>query len=209
MFDTCSVIVATYGDIEPWETLSKRALQSVALQTHPPEEIHRIHKDTLHEARNEGAILSKSDWLCFLDADDELEPDYIREMTICRSRLPSLCYPRVRHINDPSVDPMSYPAVSLPARPLYTGNYMVIGTLVLRNQFIKLGGFRNLPAYEDWDLWIRCCVDGATPVLVHGAIYRAHLNRNGRNQVKNPGELCKQIITHNKINVHKNIRFRR
>jgi glycosyltransferase involved in cell wall biosynthesis len=152
MVNSVSLIVATFGSREIWDPLAERALQSVYIQTRPPDEIHRIHKDTLHDARNEGAFLSRSDLLCFLDADDELEPEYIEAMMFCNSTIPSLRYPKVRRIHDPSVDPESYPAVSIAPRSLYYGNYMVIGTLISREQFLKLNGFRDLPAYEDWDL---------------------------------------------------------
>ena len=75
---------------------------------------------------------------------------------------------------------------------------MVIGTLVRRELFLAAGGFRDLRAYEDWDLWIRCWMLGADPVLVTGAIYRAHRRAGGRNIIKEAEALCKEIISYNR-----------
>ena len=58
---------------------------------------------------------------------------------------------------------------------------MVIGTLVKRADFLRAGGFRELPMYEDWDLWIRCIANGSTPKPVHNAVYHVFVNKNSRN----------------------------
>ena len=58
---------------------------------------------------------------------------------------------------------------------------MVIGTLVKRENFLQLGGFRELPMYEDWDLWIRCIANGSTPNPVPRAVYHVFVNCNSRN----------------------------
>jgi glycosyltransferase involved in cell wall biosynthesis len=197
--ESCSVIIASYGDRETWNAMAMRALASVATQTRPPDEVHRIHGPSLHEARNYGARISETDWLCFLDCDDELEPGYLQAM-MDRPPAKELRYPMVRYCSSALVNPAYLPnPIRLRARPLEKGNFMVIGTLVSRELFDKASGFRSLPAYEDWDLWIRCWMLGADPVLVEGAIYRAwRRGKEGRNIVSNPQELCSEILRYNK-----------
>jgi glycosyltransferase involved in cell wall biosynthesis len=197
--ETVSVIIASYGDREKWNRLSQRALASVANQTRPPDSVYRIHHNSLHEARNKGADISPNKWLCFLDCDDELEPGYLEAMMQIPNSTMEIRYPRVRFVSENVVDPKSYPdPVSLPQRPLWRGNFMVIGSLVTREIFLNAGGFRPLEAYEDWDLWIRCWMLGADPRMIQGAIYRAHRFKGSRNLVKNPQNLCAEIIQYNR-----------
>lgn len=176
-----SVVVSTYGDRAKWAKLAlDRAVPSVLSQT--PEGVYYNHGTTLAEARNAGARQARGDWLCFLDADDELADGYIEAMATTARQVPAhsprLLQPATLGVVDGREDP--HPVV-IPARPLIDANYLVIGTLVRRSQFYKVGGFREWPAWEDWDLWLRCWLDGAEPTVVPGAVYRVHASPCGRN----------------------------
>jgi cellulose synthase/poly-beta-1,6-N-acetylglucosamine synthase-like glycosyltransferase len=46
----------------------------------------------------------------------------------------------------------------------------------------KVGGWRDWPLYEDWDLWLRCHLAGATFEAIPRAIYRAHARVDSRNR---------------------------
>jgi hypothetical protein len=146
-----------------------------------------------------GGAKAKTKHLCFLDCDDELEPDYLKEM-MSPERLPvELRYPRVRYVSENLVDLKYIPdPVLLPQRPIWKGNFMVIGTVLRKDLFLHAGGFRDLPAYEDWDLWIRCWLVGAETRCVPGAIYRAYRRRDGRNIVDNPRVIVNQILQYNR-----------
>lgn len=198
MGETVSVIVASYGDKHFWDILAEIAIESVKLQTRPPDELHRIHGTSLDQCRNEGAALSRSDYLCFLDCDDELEPGYLEAMLRPGIAPLELRYPRVRYINESlNKDKLPEP-ITLPRRSLDRGNFMVIGTLMRRDLFEEAGGFRDLDAYEDWDLFIRCWLLGAEPRLIPDAIYRAHKRPGSRNTIQNPTAICQEIISYNK-----------
>lgn len=197
--DTVAVIVASYGDKEFWDSLAERALASVAKQTRQPDELHRIHGESLHGCRNEGAERANSRWLCFLDCDDELEPGYLEAMMIPGIYPIELRYPKVRNVTENLVDLRFIPEPQiLPRRSLDRGNFMVIGTLVEKELFLEAGGFRELRAYEDWDLWIRCWMLGAETRLVPDAIYRAIKRRGSRNIIQDPQLVCADIISYNK-----------
>lgn len=196
--ETIAVIVASFGDKTFWDSLAARALKSVYNQSRPPDELIRTHGPSLHEARNDSAFRAKSDFLCFLDCDDALEPGYLEAMMAPGKRL-ELRYPMVRYVSSALVNEKYVPdPVALTPRPLRDGNFMVIGTVVSRDIFIQAGGFRDLRAYEDWDLWIRCWLLGCDPCLIEKAIYRIYQRPDSRNAVKNPQVLCEQIVNYNR-----------
>lgn len=173
-----SVIIGTYGDPK-WQVLAReRAARSVRAQTLSPE-IILSHQDTLHEARNAGAEKASGDHLIFLDADDELDRGYIEAMSRATRFSWSLYQPSTLGIVDGIEDPQP---VLIPRRPLHTGNFMVIGTMVPKDLFFEVGGFLDWPIYEDWCLWIRCHQAGASFVAVPEAIYRIHVTQKSRNQ---------------------------
>lgn len=187
--DRISVVVGTFGDEAVWEPLAQRATKSAHWQTTLPHEVLHVHGDTLAGARNEGAEIVSGDWLLFLDADDELDAEYIEAMTSAIWRVMArsdardfLLQPATLGIVGDRVDPEP---VVIPQCRLAEGNYMVIGTLVARDQFLRVGGFRELPVAEDWDLWCRCRIDGAVTVPVPAAIYRVHVNEQSRNAMSN------------------------
>lgn len=66
-----------------------------------------------------------------------------------------------------------------PEQDLQEGNWLTIGTLIRKDMFMGVGGFREWPLYEDWDLWARCDTE---IVKVRDAIYLAHYSRTSRNR---------------------------
>lgn len=181
---TISVVVATYGD-PYWSRLARRrAVPSICAQSVQPLEVIRRHGDTLASARNAGAADAAGDWLLFLDADDELHPEYLASMVpvirVARDR-PYLLVPAVQYIRD-GVE--LRPGMLRPGQPMYKVNRCVIGTMLPRWLFREVGGFREWALYEDWDLWLQCLAAGATLVDIPDAIYRAHqgTNQESRNR---------------------------
>lgn len=173
-----TIIIATYGDRDHWDRMAMPALLSAESQSIPADRIIMAHGNTLHGARNRAAMEANSEWLCFLDADDELDSEYVRAMLAGSG---DLRYPRViKSIDGKRQD---YYTEYFRYDNILDGNYMVIGTFVRRTQFLRVKGFRDLPVYEDWDLWIRCIVDGATPSLVPEAYYVVNERPASRNKV--------------------------
>jgi glycosyltransferase involved in cell wall biosynthesis len=189
-----SIIISTFGD-EHWKSLAERAYKSAKDQTIKTEVIVN-HGDSLHESRNAGAENASRDWLIFLDADDELDPEYAENMQRSISELDSnkyLIQPATLGVVDGREDP--YPVVIPSKLNILDGNWMVIGTAVNREVFMSVGGFQDFDMYEDWDLWIRCVQHGCIPIIQEKSIYRV----NVRNESRNNQNRDKQISVYNKI----------
>ena len=171
-----AICVATFGSYETWWPLASRALNSARDQT-VPAELHYTHGPTLAQARNALALEASAEWLVFLDADDELDPRYV-EMMLAGSG--DIRQPSTLGIVDGRPD--SAP-VLLPAKPLETGNYVVIGAMIRRTDFLAVGGFDEWPMWEDWALWLKMTRRlGSSIVAVPDAVYRVHVRPGSRNQ---------------------------
>lgn len=197
---TVSVIVATYGD-DRWSDLAaRRALPSAraAIERRgATSEILSAHRadGTLATIRNELAGMAQGEWLCFLDADDELEPGYL-DALLAPDRWGHLRAPAIRYVT-PGTTP---DPITLEDRDMRTMNPCVIGTLIRREMFHAAGGFWGERAWEDWSLFRRAWLLGATIEHVRAAVYTVHVDPAGRNStVDRPIALHRDIIrSHNR-----------
>lgn len=177
MSTNISVIVPTFGNRVVWSIYADRAIESVRSQTIEPDNILWAHAENLMVARNGPVESVKSKWLIFLDADDELDSGYIEAMikhgtgTINR---PSTLGVQIDGTED------DHP-VMIPKRDINRSNYIVIGAMIEREAFLDVGGFRDYPILEDWDLFGRMIKAGATVVDVYDAVYRVTVRPQSRN----------------------------
>ena len=200
------VCIGTYGDIDTWRPLAERALRSVDEQDVQPFSRFWVHGPDLHTARNTAALQLPDghEWLCFLDADDELDVGYLEAMddVAFRHDEPVLIQPSTIGVYPDGTED-ALPCL-IPPKPLIEGNYLIIGTLIRAAQFQRLGGFHDWPMYEDWDLWLRAAIDGAQVVSAPDAIYRVHVNSGGRNSA----DRSEQLATYHRIRAQHQIAFR-
>lgn len=179
-----TVIVATYGDETVWGPRAEEAVASVRRQSEPPADIVRYHEPDglLHDARNRAADRARTEWLCFLDADDTLDSGYLAAMAeAAELRDADLLVPAVQYVYDGGK--VHGPPQLIPRIPLDQGNHMVIGTLVRTAMFRLVGGFEPWDFYEDWALWARCHRQvGARIREVEQAVYVATMRVRSRNR---------------------------
>lgn len=196
------VIVATFGDAH-WQRMGDDTM-SRTMQAHasPMVTFLRWHGHTLAGSRNTAALNvdRSADWLCFLDADDELAPGYFQSMDLAilehdmeAPREQALYVPAVQfwtmHKPEDNIEvPWDGQPVCLDDvqghRDLMDLNHAVIGTLIRRDFFLEAGGFNpEVPVYEDWELWLRCERLGAKFVQVRDAVYRAQVRDFSRNRM--------------------------
>lgn len=182
-----SVVISTYGE-EAWRDLAMSRAYPSALDQ-GAYEIVVGHDDqaTIAQVRNALAEKTTGDWLCFLDADDELGPRYIWAMQRALKQRrggdgapPPLLTPAIQyvHISGKRQAPKFWPMGDLSK-----DNFLVVGTLVERNLFMEVGGFEDYPhGFEDWSLWAKCWKAGAEIIQVRRAIYIAHINPGSKHR---------------------------
>lgn len=179
-----TIAVATFGATR-WQRLAEtRAIPSAQAQGRP---VISVHGRTLADARNAAANTATTEWLIYLDADDELAPGYADALMAAGGGLRA---PAVSFVTDhQATDP-----VTLAHRDMDRINCCVIGTAVRREQLLDVGGWWDEPAYEDWSLFRRCWLDGATITHTPAAVYRAWITPGSRNQtVRDGGRLITRI----------------
>lgn len=189
-----TVVVGTFGDAS-WSDLAvERAVPSV------PQDVPVIHTHaaTLHDARNAGLARVESEWVCHLDADDELEPGYFDAMASGTADLrgPSVRYVKPNRTGWPQLPRVAGHDHRCTAECLTDGNWLVIGTLVRTELARQVGGWRDFSWSEDWDLWLRCYQAGATVEPITKAVYRAHMRPDSRNRAPQRHE---RLAAHNAI----------
>lgn len=176
-------MITTYGGDHWKQIANERAIPSTDGQGAFEVIHHHEQFAEIGPARNKAAQKAQGEWLLFLDADDELEHEYIEAMTdaICSARRPepALLQPAVRYIRKGKMqDP-----IMIPIKDLRTDNFLVIGTVLRRKLFFEVGGFNDYPhGFEDWSLWAKCWKKGATVFPVPRAIYNAHVNPQSKHR---------------------------
>jgi glycosyltransferase involved in cell wall biosynthesis len=173
-----TVCISTYGDGQ-WQLQAATARASV----NGAAEVIKWHDDhgTIATARNGAADQATGDWLCFLDADDQLDPGFIPWMNKTISRHPDhwkrLYTPAVVQVRGRGRrGPFFYPECDLEQ-----ANWLVIGTVISKRLFTEIGGFREHPhGLEDWNLWHRAVLAGAEIIKVKRAVYIAHYNHHSK-----------------------------
>lgn len=199
-----SIVITTYGTDEWRELAWSRAYPSTVDQGAHEVIVHHEPDLPIGPARNAAGLLATGDYLCHLDADDELAPGYIAtmEQAISEAREPSktLFYPAVRYMrkNRPAPD------LVRPITNLKHDNFLVVGTVVDRQLFQSVGGFGNYGhGYEDWAAWAKCWKAGARIVPVPQAVYVAYINpqsehrkrwRNRKEQVAEHMRVQKELF---------------
>lgn len=176
-----TVCVATFGDWE-WEDLAQRRAIPSAVALDVP--VVHFHGETLLAARNDALANVTTEYVCFVDADDELERHYFDHIAQSAAdiRVPSVRY--VRNGFDSGVRMPTIAGHTHVCDPecLREGNYIVIGAVAPTQLLKDVGGFRDFAWSEDWDLWVRCWKAGATFENVPRAVYRAHVRPDSRNR---------------------------
>lgn len=197
-----TAIVVTFGSLA-WAQSGLRAT-AATMVNNPDHLIHHLHAeaDNIADARN--MAVEERDpqgWICFVDGDDELEPGYLNAMTAAPDGeylWPGLLTPSLRIVSERDRRRRREPnPVDLTkSRDISTMNPCPIGTLIHRRMFDEVGGFWDERAWEDWSLFRRAWLLGATIVPVPDAVYRANISPTGRNStVRNPKQLRDEIIS--------------
>ena len=186
-----SIVVATFG-AESWRELAlNRAYPSALNQGAHEVIVGHDPEGTIASVRNSLAEKAEGDWLCFLDADDELAPGYldammsVNRMTTFYEGKHVLYTPAVSYVTarGKRATPRIWPECDLSR-----GSWLVVSTLIPHDLFSEVGGFRDYGdppgsiGYEDWGLFSLLAQAGAAVVKVPEAVLYAHITSASRNR---------------------------
>lgn len=177
-----TVVIATYGDQGWLQLAAGRAVRS-AYELGVP--VIFVHGLTLHDARNHGLQQVRTEHVVFLDGDDELDAGYLEAMAAGTAdlRAPAVQYVRPGgRPHAPYVPKVAGHQHDCNADCLRDGNWLVVGTLCPTRLLRDVGGWRAYDVYEDWDLFQRCWLAGATIEAIPAAVYVAHVRADSRNR---------------------------
>lgn len=164
-----SVIITCYNK----EKYLEECIDSVIQNSKQPKEVIVVHdgcKSPSHhvsvtsimtknqgvsKARHEGFRFSTGKLVLFLDGDDKLFPDFIERM------VPNMLEVDITYPNWFLANGVENELVEVPDElDLHKRNSVLISSMMKRQVYEKLGGFRDYPIYEDWDFWLRAEKEG-------------------------------------------------
>ena len=158
-----------------------------------PLEILRLGgRSGVSAARNAGVARLRTPLVGFLDADDVWYPQHLDRTVEAYMRRGGLISPgALIWYPDGSVRPfhrwlgMRRPRDGRQLQALLRQNFVFVGALVPRADFLAVGGFRPFPVGEDWDLWIRLLARGlrVTQLDEPTVLYRRHGANTTRRRV--------------------------
>lgn len=195
-----TIVIATYGDQGWLELATGRAVRSAFALGVP---VIFVHGLTLHDARNAGLAQVRTEHVVFLDGDDELDPGYLTAMATGTAdlRAPAVQYVRAGgRAHPPYVPKVAGHQHDCTADCLRDGNWLVVGTLCPTRLLRNVGAWRDYDVYEDWDLFQRCWLAGATVEAIPNAIYVAHVRADSRNRgasIERKNRVHRQIVAAN------------
>ena len=136
----------------------------------------------LPAARRAGfdALRPATDWVALCDADDAWRPGKLAaQRAALRASGADGCFVPAEVVGPDGLltgETWGMPATTLPE--LYERNAVAVSGALLRRAAVDAAGgiARDLPAAEDWDLWLRLLASGATLCAAPGArvAYRRH-----------------------------------
>lgn len=141
-----------------------------------------FHHDGPGHTRNAALRQVETEWVAFLDDDDEFLPHHLRS---CEKAAywtgADLVYP-IGSYDWLGVDPLRQCGQPFSAHRLRAGNFIPITVLARTERVIGVEGFptgASVPLMgdqpcEDWGLWLKLLDDGATFAPLHQVTWRCH-----------------------------------
>lgn len=146
------------------------------------------------KARDIAFKMSTGRLVLFLDADDKLAPDYIEQMG--KKIVPyDIVYPNILLFGDLESNMLTEsPSRITPQYILGKKCGIPVTSMMHRYVYEKLGGFRDLPIFEDWDFWIRALFNGYTFGKANTLLwYRQTKNSRNHKEMSMKQTIHKQI----------------
>ena len=178
-------VTVVTASVPPRAVMLGRARASVAAQKRPAD-AHVISLDWTGNGpgatRNDALSKVTTEWVAFLDDDDEFLPHHLRAcLRMAALTGADLVYPigRYDRLGD---DPLRQTGQAFNPTRLLMGNFIPITVLARTAIILDVGGFPNVDeaprmgaqACEDWGLWLRMLHAGAAFAPLHQITWICH-----------------------------------
>jgi hypothetical protein len=123
-------------------------------------------------AREVGFSLSKSEWILYLDDDDELISPLLDFFLLVDKNRHSLILSSSIVNNNNKIFKRIIDESSLNSKILVNNPFTFSGTLIHNSLYKSLGGMMNdLNSLQDWDLWIRAYKFNKDKIFINSKIF--------------------------------------
>ena len=155
-----------------------------------------VRNSKLHNvsaARNQGVKASRGWWLCYLDADDFLHPDFLtRTLLIAKECLDDSALIYTDWVSWPNKQ--VHKAENWNLSKLMNAALFAVTYLHPRSAFDEIGGFdEKLPGWEDWDYTVRLGLLGFKGIRVPHPLFTYRYDTGVRRE-QCVGELRERLI---------------
>lgn len=170
------IIIIDDGSDDP-ESLE--VLASVAMENHTGVKIHRQENSGLAAARNTGVEKASGRYILLLDADDQIEPTFVKKAAHVLQRYENvhIVYSWERYMEG-SAD--IYPCWNFELPYLLGHNMTCPVSLLYRHSYLQYGPSKPEMAYnfEDFELWINLVKNGCGGVALVEPLSRYRVREN-------------------------------
>ncbi|HEX6569281.1 MAG TPA: glycosyltransferase [Acidimicrobiales bacterium] len=153
-YDNLEVVVVDDGSTDPRARDELGALGDVVVVSHATNR-------GVAAARNTGVAASSGRFVMPLDGDDLIDPSYVPKALDALLRNPELAYVGCYSRNFGLLDTTYVPVGHVPNLMLFLHTDGRCTKLFARDALDRVGGYdENLPAFEDWDLYLSLAAQG-------------------------------------------------
>lgn len=133
---------------------------------------------------NEGVAATSAPYILFVSPDDRTLPQLVAKLARALDDHPAAgyAYPKMRLFGDEAGVYLTFPFSA--GRLLFDHNYVPGASMVRRGAYEAVGGFRELAAFEDWDLWLSFLDRGWKGILVPEVLYEWRRHATARSHQK-------------------------
>lgn len=185
-------VTVVIPSIPPRARLLRRALGSVAGQTRPPDAVsiaYDLAREGAAATRNRALAGARTEWVAFLDDDDQILPRHLEVLTECAADTGAdVVYPWFEVVG--GADPLGWFGREFDPVALARANYVPV-TVLARAELVRaVGGFQPRPGQpadnpcEDWGCWLAMLAAGARFVHLPERTWRWH--HHGANTAGRP-----------------------
>jgi len=203
-------VIVTCHDLEDYLT---DCIDSIKAQIAYPHEIILVHDgckkfitytDTIcilveknigvAKARMMGAKVATGNYLLFVDADDKLPEIFTLQLSRFVKTGNEIIYPNCVLWSSWGNSGMKNVYTNMPERIIWEDlqkqNWVLVTSLIPRNLFFELGGFKNYPIFEDWEFFQRAFIHQAP--FIRGYIWLSYRQRTASRN-RQPEEIRTEI----------------